>query len=53
MAEAMSKEMGAPIDYATTVHASSGQSHIEDFILRLKNFKFEEIQVNSQSTFRP
>jgi len=42
MAEAMSKEMGAPIDYATTVHASSGQSHIEDFILRLKNFKFEE-----------
>tara|TARA_B100000029_G_scaffold396956_1_gene395103 strand:+ start:2051 stop:3481 length:1431 start_codon:yes stop_codon:yes gene_type:complete len=42
MAEVMSKEMGAPIDYATAVHASSGQSHLEDFILRLKNFKFEE-----------
>ena len=42
MAESMSTEMGAPIDYATTVHATSGQSHIEDFILRLKNFKFEE-----------
>ena len=42
MAESMSMEMGAPIDYATAVHAVSGQSHIEDFILRLKNFKFEE-----------
>ena len=42
MAGAMSMEMGAPIDYATSTHAASGQSHIEDFILRLKNFKFEE-----------
>jgi len=41
MAEAMSMEMGAPIDYATSTHALSGQSHIEDFILRLKEFKFE------------
>ena len=42
MSEAMSKEMGAPIDFATSVHTASGQSHLEDFILRLKNFKFEE-----------
>ena len=42
MAEAMSMEMGSPIDYAISTHASSGQSHLEDFILRLKNFKFEE-----------
>ena len=42
MAEAMSNEMGAPIDFATSVHTASGQSHLEDFILRLKNFKFEE-----------
>ena len=42
MAEAMSMEMGAPIDYAISTHAASGQSHIEDFILRLKEFKFEE-----------
>tara|TARA_B100001175_G_scaffold188335_1_gene159775 strand:+ start:27 stop:1457 length:1431 start_codon:yes stop_codon:yes gene_type:complete len=41
MAEAMSLEMGAPIDYAKSTQASSGQSHIEDFILRLKNFKFD------------
>ena len=42
MAKAMSMEMGSPIDYAISTHASSGQSHLEDFILRLKNFKFEE-----------
>ena len=42
MAEAMSMEMGAPIDYAISTHTASGQSHIEDFILRLKEFKFEE-----------
>ena len=42
MAEAMSMEMGAPIDYAISTHSASGQSHIEDFIVRLKEFKFEE-----------
>ena len=42
MAEAMSMEMGAPIDYAQSVHTASGQSHLEDFILRLKNFRFGE-----------
>ena len=42
MAEAMSMEMGSPIDFANSVHTASGQSHIEDFILRLKNFNFEE-----------
>ena len=36
MAEAMSKEMGSPIDYAISTHAASGQAHLEDFILRLK-----------------
>ena len=33
MAEAMSIEMGAPIDYAISTHAASGQSHIEDLYL--------------------
>ena len=42
MAEAMSLEMGSPIDYAISTHAASGQSHIEDFIIRLKEYKFEE-----------
>jgi len=48
MAEAMSKEMGSPIDYAISTHAASGQAHLEDFILRLKEFNFEE-SFNSKS----
>src|SRR6056300_1922189 len=42
MAEAISLEMGAPMDWATDVQTASGQAHLEDFILRLKNFKFDE-----------
>ena len=34
MSESMSMEMGSPIDFATSVHTTSGQSHIEDFKLR-------------------
>ncbi len=50
MALAISTEMGAPIDWATSVQAASGQSHLEDFILRLKNFKFEnKFDVNSNN----
>ena len=48
LAEAQSMEMGAPIDYAVSVQTTSGQSHLEDFILRLKNFKFER-HFNSES----
>jgi len=42
MAEAISLEMGAPMDWATDVQTASGQSHLEDFILRLKDFEFDE-----------
>ena len=42
MAEAISLEMGAPIDWATDAQTASGQSHLEDFILRLKDFEFDE-----------
>ena len=42
MAEAISLEMGAPMDWATDVQTESGQTHLEDFILRLKDFKFDE-----------
>jgi len=42
MATTISTEMGAPIDWASSAQASSGQSHLEDFILRLKNFNFDE-----------
>ena len=33
MAEAISLEMGAPIDWATNVQTASGQNHLEDFPL--------------------
>ena len=42
MAKAISDEMGAPMDWASDVQTASGQAHLEDFILRLKEFKFEE-----------
>ena len=42
MSEAITIEMGSPIDYSSSTHTTSGQSHLEDFILRLKEFKFEE-----------
>ena len=42
MSQAISIEMGSPIDYSISTHTSSGQSHLEDFILRLKEFNFEE-----------
>ena len=42
MAKAISDEMGAPMDWASEVQTASGQAHLEDFILRLKEFKFEE-----------
>ena len=42
MTEAITMEMGSPIDYSSSAQAISGQSHLEDFILRLKEFNFEE-----------
>ena len=56
MAEAISLEMGAPIDWATDVQTASGQSHLEDFILRLKNFEFDEhfnIKSNNHIYYEP
>ena len=42
MADAISLEMGAPMDWSTDVQTASGQSHLEDFILRLKEFNFDK-----------
>ena len=42
MTEAISMEMGAPMDWSSSAQTASGQSHLEDFILRLKSFNFEE-----------
>ena len=56
MANAISTEMGAPIDWSSQVQTASGQSHIEDFILRLKDFKFEEqfdLKSNNLISYEP
>ena len=42
MAKVISLEMGAPMDWASDVQTASGQSHLEDFIKRLKDFEFEK-----------
>ena len=41
MSKAISMEMGAPIDWASTAQTSSGADHMKDFIIRLKEFEFE------------
>ena len=42
MAEVISIEMGAPIDFAKAAQAPSGTSAIEDFLNQLRKFEFEE-----------
>ena len=49
MSEAISMEMGAPIDWATEAQSSSGANHIKTFIRTLKNFKFEEKFYDNES----
>ncbi len=56
MSEAITMEMGSPIDYSYSTHTTSGQSHLEDFILRLKEFNFEErfdSKSNNYITYEP
>ena len=42
MAELISMEMGAPIDFAKRSQAPSGTEAIEDFLNQLKKFEFEK-----------
>ena len=42
MAEAISIEMGAPIDWATEQQSQSGEDHIKNFIKTYSEFNFEE-----------
>tara|TARA_Y100000815_G_C13339286_1_gene499175 strand:- start:910 stop:2349 length:1440 start_codon:yes stop_codon:yes gene_type:complete len=41
MAEAISLEMGAPIDFAKSSQATTGSWHIKNFIRAMKDFEFE------------
>ncbi|PIE15545.1 MAG: aldehyde dehydrogenase family protein [Rhodobacterales bacterium] len=43
LAEAMSVEMGAPIDLARTAQVGSGSYHIANFIKALENFQFDRM----------
>lgn len=42
MAELMTLEMGAPVDYSREVQTAAGEGHIEQAIKVLKAFEFEE-----------
>jgi aldehyde dehydrogenase (NAD+) len=42
MAEAISLEMGAPIDFANTAQTGAGAGHIKTFIEKLRAFEFEK-----------
>ena len=56
MSEAISMEMGAPIDWSSSTQTASGQSHLEDFILRIKDFNFEEhfdLKSNNHISYEP
>ena len=56
MTKAISVELGAPIDWASSAQMSSGQLHIEDFIKRLKEFEFEskfEDESNNHIVYEP
>ena len=41
MAEAISREMGAPIDMARSQQSGAGSGHMKAFILALRDFEFE------------
>ena len=42
IATAITKEMGAPKDFATKLQAGTGAAHLKSFIRYLKNFEFEK-----------
>ena len=47
----MSDEMGAPLDWSSSAQTASGADHINDFILRLKNFEFETKFKNQSNNY--
>ena len=51
MAEAISKEMGAPKDWSINEQSQSGEDHIKTFINNYKNFKFENYLNEEQGNY--
>ena len=51
MAEAISKEMGAPKDWSINQQSQSGEDHIKTFINNYKKFKFENYLNEEQGNY--
>ncbi len=51
IAQTMSDEMGAPLDWSSSAQTASGADHINDFIKRLKEFDFEKKFENNSNNF--
>ena len=51
MAEAISKEMGAPRDWSINEQSQSGEDHIKTFINNYENFKFENYLNEEQGNY--
>ena len=42
MSDAITMEMGCPVDFSSEVQTQSGLDHLNDFIIQLKKFEFEK-----------
>ena len=51
MSEAISMEMGAPIDWSTEQQCATGSNHIKTFIKTLNNFEFEKTFNNESDNY--
>ena len=51
MSEAISTEMGAPIDWSTEQQCATGSNHIKTFIKTLNNFEFEKTFNNESDNY--
>ena len=47
----ISDEMGAPLDWCSSAQTASGADHIEDFIIRLRQYKFEKKFNNNSKNY--
>ena len=53
MAQAISQEMGAPIDFATSDQADCGRGHIQTALDALKDYEFEHHSANATISHEP
>ena len=53
MAQAISQEMGAPIDFATSAQADCGRGHIQTALDALKTYEFEHTSANATISHEP